>query len=286
MNHSLPKSLYQDIGDTALQYLLYDGREPTIVMLHATGFLPWLWHPIASQLAGTHRIIAPYFCDHREVDLEKGGLDWAVLADDLTRLCERLGIERPVLVGHSMGGTVMTHAQATFGLDASGMILIEPIFFPADYYRMNLQPEEHPLAAKSLRRRNRWNDAAEVKAYLRTKPLFARWDEAFLDLYIHHGMVKNESMGLELACPPPREAAIFMGDTARDPWPLLPRIHCPVMVLEGARSDNRQIIDLVAAASTFPNGRYQCIADAGHLIPMEKPREILQIIADFVRSIS
>ena len=82
----LPQVRTQDIGDANLTYLLYDGQEPTIIMLHATGFLPWLWHPIARDLSSACRVIAPYFCDHRESDPEKGGLDWLVLAREFFQL--------------------------------------------------------------------------------------------------------------------------------------------------------------------------------------------------------
>ena len=280
-----PKALSENIGDATLQYLLYEGPQPTLLMLHATGFLPWLWDPIARQLATTHQVIAPYFCDHRIADLAKGGLDWMLLAEDVFTLCRQLGIDTPILVGHSMGGTVMTYAQAVYGLDALGMILIEPIFFPEDYYRMALGPEDHPLASKSMRRRSHWDSAAEVKAYLRTKPLFANWEEAFLDLYIEHGTMGDQDGGLELTCAPPREAAIYMGDKSHDPWPLMSTIQCPVLVLEGAESENRKHIDLAAAAARFPNGQFRQIAGAGHLIPMEKSKQILEIISGFVESL-
>jgi pimeloyl-ACP methyl ester carboxylesterase len=62
-------------------------------------------------------------------------------------------------------------------------------------------------------------------------------------------------------------------------------IQCPVLVIEGAESSNREYIDLATAASRFPNGRFQRIAGAGHLIPMEKSKDILEIIFDFVRAI-
>ncbi len=47
------------VGDSSIPYLLYGGNGPTIVFLHATGFLPWLWHPVARQLKIDYRIIAP-----------------------------------------------------------------------------------------------------------------------------------------------------------------------------------------------------------------------------------
>ncbi|GAB6910090.1 Alpha/beta hydrolase fold [Desulfosarcina cetonica] len=282
MNDHLPPVSSQTIEDISIQYLAYEGdSHSTIVLLHATGFLPWLWHPIASRLAPEYRVIAPYFCDHRQTDPYKGGLDWMVLARDLANLLSALAIERPVLIGHSMGATVVTLAQSRYGLDAAGLILIEPIFFPEDYYRQAITPEDHPLAAKSLKRRNRWADAAEMKTYLRTKPLFARWEKAFLDLYIEHGTKTNDDFGLELACSPPNEAAIYMGGMSNDPWPLIPHIQCPVLVIEGAESENRQFIDLPAAATRFPDCRYQRVPGAGHLVPMEKSAKILQIIREF-----
>src|SRR5208337_3491529 len=91
-NNRMPKVLTQDIGDADLSYLLYEGEGPPIVLLHATGFLPWLWHPIARELAPGRQVIAPYFCDHRESDPEKGGLNWLTVAQDLAELCKRLGL--------------------------------------------------------------------------------------------------------------------------------------------------------------------------------------------------
>jgi lipase len=70
---SMPKLLTQAIGDADLSYLLYVGDGPVIVLMHATGFSPWMWHPIARELAPRWGVIAPYFCDHRETDPERRG---------------------------------------------------------------------------------------------------------------------------------------------------------------------------------------------------------------------
>ena len=276
--HGQPVARCLDIGDVDLQYLQYDGPDPPIILLHATGFLPMLWHPIARELSRHRKVIAPYFCDHRETDPEKGGLSWMLLAEDLCRLCEGLNIQAPFLVGHSMGATVMALAEATHGPRASGMILLEPIFLPQDFYRMQLRVEDHPLASRSIKRRNLWRDSAEAKIDFRRKPLFKNWAEEFLDLYIEHGTVPLESGELELACSPEKEASLFMGGMGYDPWPLLPKITCPVWVLEGEESANRPFVDLKTAASRFQHGTYQLIPGAGHLIPMEKPKEMIEFI--------
>ena len=280
-----PEILSVNIGDTHLPYLYYHGKGRAVIMLHATGFLPWLWHPIARELSGENRVLAPYFCDHRDTDPLKGGLSWMKLADDLCQLCEKLNIASPLLVGHSMGATVMAIAEAMHGPKAAGLILIEPIFLPQDFYKMKLRVDDHPLASKSIRRRNSWEDAATAKAYLRNKGMFKHWDEEFLDLYIQYGMVEGKTGGLELACSPEKEASLFMGGVAYDPWPMLPKISCPTLILEGETSENRQFIDLKTGASKLPHGSHRLIEGTGHLIPMERPKKIIRIIADFLQSL-
>jgi lipase len=277
----MPEILSQEIGDVEFQYLHYPGDGPTVVMLHATGFQPWLWHPIARELAGDFRVIAPYFCDHRIFDPKEEGLSWAVLAEDVTTLIKRLGIRGPLMVGHSMGATVASLAEGFAGPIASRMILIEPILLPAGLYSATITVEENPLAAKAIRRRSSWSDRKEARDYLRTKRLFMDWDEEMLDLYLDHGMTEAENGALTLACHPDREAALFMGGMARDPWPLLENISCPVLLVEGENSENREVIDLKRAASVIPGAELKVVAEAGHLVPMEKPEEIVAIIREF-----
>jgi lipase len=282
-NDVMPQVMTQDIGDADLSYLFYDGEGPTLILMHATGFLPWLWHPIARGLGPSWRVIAPYFCDHRETEPEKGGLNWLIIAEDLAIFCERLGIKNAALVGHSMGATVLTLAHAAFGLDARGIILIEPIFLPQDFYKAKLAVEDHPLASKSIKRKDYWESKSEALSYLKSKKLFMNWDEEMLELYIQYGMKDCDNGGLTLACTPKREASLFMGGMHHDPWPFIPKVRCPALVVEGEESENRHFIDLKMATSTFPNATYRLLKGAGHLIPMEKPQEITGIIREFFK---
>jgi pimeloyl-ACP methyl ester carboxylesterase len=57
-NHT-PQIRLQNIADAELSYLLYEGEGPPLLFLHATGFPPWLWHPLARELADRYRILAP-----------------------------------------------------------------------------------------------------------------------------------------------------------------------------------------------------------------------------------
>jgi lipase len=267
-------------GETRFEYLYYPGPELTLVFMHATGFLPWLWHPIARKLTDRFTVVAPYFCDHHAPEPEDGGLHWKILAQDLSYLCTDLSLKNPCFVGHSMGGTVMTIAAGEFGIEPAGMILIEPIYLPEQAYGAPMTIEQHPLASRSIKRRNQWSSSGEVHEYLAGRSLFKSWDPEMIDLYITHGM-RTDEYGLTLACHPRREAAFFMGGIHFNPWPLLPRIKCQVMYLEGEKSENRLYIDLKKAASLVPRGEYHQIPGAGHLIPMEQPGVVQRLIEKY-----
>jgi pimeloyl-ACP methyl ester carboxylesterase len=183
-----------------------------------------------------------------------------------------------------MGATVAVIANALYGIPAAGMVLIEPIFIPPELYRTRISVEQHPLASKAIRRTNFWRNRDEAMTYLHSRPLFQSWDEEMRELYLRHGM-SGEEGGLRLTCSPQREAALFMGGMQYDPWPLLSRISSPVLILEGEKSDNRRFIDLDRVRSLIPDCAYHLVGGAGHLIPMEQPREVTRLIREFFASL-
>lgn len=281
MKDQLPECRSVSIGDTAIPYLDWGGSGHPLLLLHATGFLPWLWHPIARELSEDYHVIAPYLCAHRQGNPEAGGLSWRLLAEDMVELCRRLEIEHPFVVGHSMGGAIPTIAAGGLNVSYSGMILIEPILLPEAFYGIRIGVKDHPLASKSIKRRNFWDDQEAVRAYVADKSFFSTWNKDMLELYIDYAIVPREGGGFELACHPRQEAALFMGSMAINPWPLMGGIDCPVLVLEGETSENRQFIDLEKAAGILPHGAYMVVEGAGHLIPMEKPHRVLAVIRGF-----
>ncbi|MBN2516767.1 MAG: alpha/beta hydrolase [Deltaproteobacteria bacterium] len=285
MSGMRPHIRTQNIGHADLSYLLYDGNGPTIIFLHATGFLPWLWHPVARTLSSFYRIIVPHFSDHSDEDPAKGGINWLSLAEDLSLFCKRLHVENPLLVGHSMGATISTMVTALYGLQSKGMVLIEPIFLPRPFYLAQMSVNDHPLARKAIKRTNTWQNEAEAMEYVKSKTLFKSWNEEVLELYVRYGMIRTDTGTLQLACSPQHEAALFMGGMQYDPWPILPNVICPVLILEGEKSENRHFIDLTEVVSRLPQGSHKIIKDAGHLIPMELPEKTAAIIGDYFQSI-
>ena len=286
MGIQIPALIMQEVGGSSLPYLHYDGGASQIIFVHATGFMPWLWHPVIKEFVPQNRVWAPFICDYRECNAQAGGLSWEIIARDLSSFCRSLKINEPIFVGHSMGATVSTVAVANYGIKARGLVLIEPIFLPEEFYSMEIDIKKHPLASKSLKRTNHWNNENDAWSYLKSKSLFSDWDEDVLKLYLKYGMQKQDEGNLKLTCSPQNEAAMFMGGWDVNPWPLLPKITCPVLVVEGEKTENKSFVDIQRAVSLFSQGMYKSVADAGHLIPMQKPKDVILIIQDFMAKIT
>ncbi len=280
----IPPLKIQDVGGAQLPYLYYKGDASPMLFVHATGFLPWLWHPIIESLTPHHEAWVPYICNYRECDPESG-LGWDVIARDIISLSVSQKITNHLAVGHSMGATVLTIASALFGMQPRAMILFEPIFLPEEIYSIDMKIKDHPLASQSIKRKDTWQDEKSALEYLKSKSLFAGWDEQMLEFYVKYGMQKQQTGDLKLTCSPRNEAALFMGGNSTNPWPLLKKLTCPVLVVEGEKSTNKEFIDLHKAVSLLHNGKYLSVPDAGHLIPMQKPQEVTKIIKDFLAEI-
>jgi pimeloyl-ACP methyl ester carboxylesterase len=91
-------------------------------------------------------------------------------------------------------------------------------------------------------------------------------------------MTEADNGRLTLVCQPQREASLFMGGMEVDPWPLLEDISCPVLLVEGGDSENGQVIDLRHAASVIPEADLLVVEGAGHLVPMERPQEMITLL--------
>ena len=89
--------------------LVYDVRgaddAPTMLLLHALGDRRGDWATVAERFAHDHRVVVPDLRGHGDSDWP-GEYSFALMADDVVRLLDHLGLDRVVLVAHSMGGGV------------------------------------------------------------------------------------------------------------------------------------------------------------------------------------
>jgi len=102
---------------------------PPFLLLHGLASTAAVWEPVATRLAAAgHRVFAADFRGHGLSDKPDGGYDIATYAADLVGLIEGLEMDRPILVGHSLGAFVILEAlarNAQLGRRVRGVVLVE-----------------------------------------------------------------------------------------------------------------------------------------------------------------
>ena len=108
------------------------GAGPPVVLIHgAVMTLEDLWLPLAPRLAGRHRVVAKDpprqgpSTRHRLADASP----WRQ-ARLIREGLDALGVERPVLVGHSFGATVALCFALAHPDSVAGVVALAPLCFP------------------------------------------------------------------------------------------------------------------------------------------------------------
>jgi pimeloyl-ACP methyl ester carboxylesterase len=266
-----------------IRYLDWGGAGPPLILIHATGFLAALWRPIAEQLSNRFRVVAVDQRGHGDSDKPDDGYRFEAFAEDLQRVIEELSLQRPIVAGHSSGGTtIVAHAARHPGIIGRA-VLIEPILPRPDWYvtppggRNNVS-----LAVGARKRRAVWDSRDEAYASYRQKKTFAGWRVDVLRLYVDEGMADREDGGVELKCPPEIEGKFFEAVSHTDPWPMIEKLTVPTLVLWGSASHlhARGLGDSLQAA--LPAARTVVVPNTTHFLPQERPDEVARLIDEFL----
>lgn len=99
---------------------------PPILLLHGLASSSYIWNQVAPLLAREgHEVIALDQRGHGESDKPDAGYDFAtILADDLAAV-HALGLQRPVVVGHSWGAMAALEYAAAPEADLSALVLVD-----------------------------------------------------------------------------------------------------------------------------------------------------------------
>lgn len=114
-----------------------DGSKPSLVLLHGFSDNGLCWLPVARDLEADYDVVMPDAKGHGlSARIQPGQqLDHAT---DMAGLITALGLEKPVVGGHSMGGLTATEMGARYPNLISGLILEDPAW-------IDPSPDDVPL---------------------------------------------------------------------------------------------------------------------------------------------
>lgn len=234
------------------------GSGAPLLLLHGLYGSSSNWRRIAKSLSDRHRVLS--------VDLRNHGaspwaatMTYAEMAADVAALIDRLGLERPAVLGHSMGGKVAMTLALTDASRVGRLIVVDiaPVSYGDRFssYTQAMRGVDavHATSRDEIRRVLLQTIPEDrTVGFLMTN--LVRQGEQY-DWRINL-MALSTSMSTIGAFPEELKGLHYDG---------------PVTVIDGERSDYISVDDRSLFLAYFPKARFKTIADAGHWLHADQP---------------
>jgi proline iminopeptidase len=277
-----------DINGTRLWFdvdgpaLVADGatmrQRPTVVVVHGGpgSYDHSYFKPHVTPLTAVAQVVYLDLREHgRSSRHDPEAWTFEACADDLDAFCEALGIHRPIVLGHSMGGFVAMHLGIRHPDRAGGLVLLGTMArFDLDRLVEGVRRVAGDDVA-DLARRDYAGDEVTDTEWAR---VFAAFGPRVPDEAELARRLRNPSVG------PPGMARMRELDIVAG----LPRITAPTLVVVGDRDPITPIeaADEIVAGLAPGIGRLEVIEGAGHFLWLDRPDRLWPVVTSFVASVS
>src|SRR5690349_5259979 len=129
-------------------YFETHGTGRPLILLHGGLGSGEMFGPVLPQLAERHQVVTVDLQGHgRTADIDRP-IDVRLMAEDVAALIDYLGLDRPDLVGYSLGGGVALHTAAKYPAKARRLVAVSANIRPdAIYPEMRAQQGQVSAAA-------------------------------------------------------------------------------------------------------------------------------------------
>lgn len=254
-------------------YYEVQGDGAPLVLISGLGYPRWQWHRMVPYLEEHFQVIT---FDNRGVgqsDKPAGPYTASMLAKDVMGLLDTLGIDKAIVMGHSMGGFIAQAIALEYPERVSKLILASTNFGG---------PRHVPVTPEAMA------VLSDVKSdpltrlrngiVISTAPGFAERQPELLQQWLDWraanpldipGYQAQLGIGVALLA----EAAAFEAK--------LPNVSAPTLILFGAHDKVVPPANADLLAKQIAGSQIRILPDAGHFFPLEVPEEAAQVIIQF-----
>jgi 3-oxoadipate enol-lactonase len=249
------------------------GEGRPLILISGIGYTNWQWHRMVPYLAGHFRVIT---FDNRGVgqtDKPHGPYSAHMLAADTVGLLDALGIEKAVIMGHSMGGFIAQALVLEFPHKVDKLILGSTNFGG---------PRHVPVTPEALKVLTDVSSDPLTRfkngLYISTAPGWAEDHPQMIQEWVEWRAANpieaipyqaQLAIGLGLL----KEEAAFENQ--------LHRIHVPTLILFGEYDMVVPPANAALLAEKIPDSQVVILPDAGHFFPIEIPEAASQAVLGF-----
>jgi len=281
---------YQDLDaalprrDITLRYRDWGGSGTPIVLVHGLASSLTIWNFVAPVLAERFRVLAIDQRGHGLSSKPEDGYGFEEVGADLEAFVELIGLERPVIVGHSWGGSVAVRFGVDYPEMTRGLVLVDGGFIDRgkDVTWEQAEREMRPPEIDGT-------PVERFKQFMRNWPhLKPIWSEELADMVLYNFDVRDGKIYRRLTIPNHMKIARTIFEQRASE--LLPRVTAPVLIIpalkepesdEERRWQEYRQQGLEAVKAARPNIDVHPMLDSIHDVPIQRPRELAEVIGTF-----
>jgi pimeloyl-ACP methyl ester carboxylesterase len=247
----------------------------TIVLLHGNSANAWWWQWVAAELPKDLRLLALDQRGHGDSEWVKPPAykphDYA--ADLANFIRAEVREERPIVVGHSMGGVVTLAFASRYAELARGVVVVDTAVVSTrgrDRYLHRLKALPTVV----------YPDLETAKARFRLMPNEGEIHQDRVLAIAEKSLMPAESGGYTLKFD--RES--FFGGDGLHVMDTIRELRLPTLLVRAEKSRIMTQESSELAAASNPNTRLVVIREAHHHVILEKPAETAKVIREFVEA--
>jgi pimeloyl-ACP methyl ester carboxylesterase len=265
-------------GSPRLHYLEWNPRGTrTIILMHGNTANAWWWEPVARVIAPEHRLLALDQRGHGDSEwVRPRAYSPSDYAGDIARFVAHVAPkkEKPVAVGHSMGGLNVLAFARNHPESARGAMAIDVAVTSSrgrDRYLRRLK--SIPVVT--------YPDLATAKARFRLMPKEGGIAEEVLHEIAEKSLARTDEGRWTLKFD--RES--FLGGDGLAVLDTIKEIAIPTMLVRAEHSRIMTAEGAEQARASNENARLVTIPNAHHHVILEKPEAVARVIEEFVASL-
>jgi len=268
-----------------LRYRDWGGSGTPVVLLHGLASSLTIWNFVAPLLAERSRVVAVDQRGHGLSSKPDDGYTFEDVCGDLAAFVQLLALERPVIVGHSWGGSVAVRFGYDYPELRRGLVLVDGGFVDRSK-DVTWEQAEKEMRPPDI-------DGAPVDRFremMRQWPNIRDfWSEELGEMILYNFDVRDGKIYRRLSIPNHMKIARSIFEQRASE--ILPQVDCPVLAIPALKEPQndaerrwqdyrRRGIESVKAAR--PNLEVHPMLDSIHDVPVQRPRELAEVIANFV----
>lgn len=236
-------------GDLTFHYVKWGEQGRPIVGIHGLTANAFSFQAWADGLATDYQFYAHDLRGRGDSDKPEHGYSVPIHAADLTHLIDAWGLERPILIGHSLGALIALYFAAHYPDKLSKLVLVDA-GAPLPWHT----PEEQPtwLTASINRLGTPVPSFEEYIQRLKLAPFIGPYWNEYFELYFENDVRRNSDGSVASKCY--REGILEEGKNydearAQDQWA---NVQAPTLLLragQGLFFDNDQLLSEADAAA-------------------------------------